>query len=149
MNLKKIAGMCKNAGSFHVTNIVNDAGEVTDQWVILGPAAYRVDNMGLTANMLARFAGIKNRLPEEMILGQLMEECADLIQAAHKVIRSRQAINRPHGDCDYVAALEEEIADVMLCVAQLSCIDGDKIESWIISKEARWKQRLREEGKEC
>lgn len=39
MNLKKIAGMCKSAGSFHVTNIVNDAGEVTDQWVILGPAA--------------------------------------------------------------------------------------------------------------
>ena len=38
MNLKKIAGMCKSAGSFHVTNIVNDAGEVTDQWVILGPA---------------------------------------------------------------------------------------------------------------
>ena len=46
MNLKKIAGMCKSAGSFHVTNVVNDGGEVTDQWVILGPAAYRVDNMG-------------------------------------------------------------------------------------------------------
>lgn len=30
MNLKKIAGMCKSAGSFHVTNIVNDDGEVTD-----------------------------------------------------------------------------------------------------------------------
>ena len=60
MNLKKIAGMCKTAGSFYVTNIVNDDGEVTDQWVILGPAAYRVGNMGLTANMLARFAGIKD-----------------------------------------------------------------------------------------
>ena len=92
---------------------------------------------------------INANLSEEQILGQLMEECAELIQAAHKVIRSRQPVNRPYGDCDYVAALEEEIADVMLCVAQLSCIDGDKIESWIISKEARWKQRLREEGKEC
>lgn len=61
MNLKKIAGMCKSAGSFHVTNVVNDGGEVTDQWVILGPAAYRVDNMGLTANMLARFAGHQGR----------------------------------------------------------------------------------------
>lgn len=89
---------------------------------------------------------IKNRLSEEMILGQLMEECAELIQAAHKVIRSRQAVNRPHGDCDYVAALEEEIADVMLCVMQLSCIDGDKIESWIIAKENRWERRLREEN---
>ncbi len=57
MNLKKIAGMCKSAGSFHVTNIVNDDGEVTDQWVILGPAAYRVDNMGLTATMLAPLEG--------------------------------------------------------------------------------------------
>ena len=92
---------------------------------------------------------IKNRLSEEMILGQLMEECAELIQVAHKVIRSRQVVNRPHGDCDYVAALEEEIADVMLCVSKLSCIDGDKIGSWIISKEARWEQRLGEEGKEC
>ena len=60
MNLKKIAGMCKSAGSFHVTNIVNSDGEITDQWVILGPASYRVDNMGITANMLARFAGIKD-----------------------------------------------------------------------------------------
>lgn len=92
---------------------------------------------------------INEILTEEQILGQLMEECAELIQAAHKVIRSRQAVNRPHGDCDYVAALEEEIADVMLCVMQLSCIDGDKIESWIIAKENRWEQRLREEGKEC
>lgn len=29
---------------------------------------------------------IKSRLSEEMILGQLMEECAELIKAAHKVI---------------------------------------------------------------
>lgn len=92
---------------------------------------------------------INDHLSEEQILGQLMEECAELIQAAHKVIRSQQAVNRPHGGCDYIANLEEEIADVMLCVAQLSCIDGDKIESWIISKEARWEQRLREEAKGC
>ncbi len=92
---------------------------------------------------------INSHLAEEQILGQLMEECAELIQAAHKIIRQRQGVNLPHTDHPLVDDLEEEIADVMLCVMQLSCIDGDKIESWIISKEARWEQRLREEGKEC
>lgn len=77
MNLKKIAGMCKSAGSFHVTNIVNDAGEVTDQWVILGPAAYRVDNMGLTATMLARFAGIKDTQMDGYFLQDESREEAD------------------------------------------------------------------------
>lgn len=92
---------------------------------------------------------INSHLAEEQILGQLMEECAELIQAAHKIIRQRQGVNLPHTDHPLVDDLEEEIADVMLCVSKLSCIDGDKIESWIISKEARWEQRLREEGKEC
>lgn len=77
MNLKKIAGMCKSAGSFRVTNIVNDAGEVTDQWVILGPAAYRVDNMGLTANMLARFAGIKDVQLDSYVLQDESREEVD------------------------------------------------------------------------
>ena len=77
MNLKKIAGMCKSAGSFHVTNVVNDAGEVTDQWVILDPAAYRVDNMGLTANMLARFAGIKDTQLDSYFLNDETREEAD------------------------------------------------------------------------
>lgn len=92
---------------------------------------------------------INDHMTEEQILGQLMEECAELIQAAHKVIRSRQPVNRPHGGCDYVAALEEEIADVILCTALLSSVDGNKIGRWIIAKENRWEQRLREEGKEC
>ena len=89
---------------------------------------------------------IKSRLSEEMILGQLMEECAELIKAAHKVIRERQGVNLPHIAHPAVEDLEEEIADVMLCVSLLSGIDGDRIESWIISKENRWERRLREEN---
>ena len=89
---------------------------------------------------------IKSRLSEEMILGQLMEECAELIKAAHKVIREHQGVNLPHIDHSAVEDLEEEIADVMLCVSLLSCVDGDKIESWIISKENRWERRLKEES---
>lgn len=92
---------------------------------------------------------INDHLTEEQILGQLMEECAELIQAAHKVIRSRQAVNRPHGGCDYIASLEEEIADVILCTALLSSVDGNKIGRWIAYKADRWEKRLREEAKGC
>ena len=91
MNLKKIAGMCKSAGSFHVTNIVNDAGEVTDQWVILGPAAYRVDNMGLTANMLARFAGIKDTQLDSYFLNDETREEADWMRDYPKHTPSQEA----------------------------------------------------------
>lgn len=90
MNLKKIAGMCKSAGSFHVTNIVNDAGEVTDQWVILGPAAYRVDNMGLTANMLARFAGIKDSQLSSYVLKDESQEEMDWMRDYPRSIPSQE-----------------------------------------------------------
>lgn len=92
---------------------------------------------------------INANLSEEQILGQLMEECAELIQAAHKVIRDRQGVNKPHGGCDYIASLEEEIADVILCTALLSSVDGNKIGRWIAYKADRWEKRLREEAKEC
>ena len=55
-------------------------------------------------------------------------------------------MNLPHIDHPAVEDLEEEIADVMLCVSLLSGIDGDRIESWIMSKENRWERRLREEN---
>lgn len=88
---------------------------------------------------------IKERLPEEMILGQLMEECAELAQAAHKIIRQRQGVNLPHGDHDFVADLNEEIADVMLCALLVENTDWNEIEKIMIEKYARWDKRLREE----
>ena len=90
MNLKKIAGMCKTAGSFYVTNIVNDDGEVTDQWVILGPAAYRVGNMGLTANMLARFAGIKDTQLSSYVLKDESQEEMDWMRDYPRSIPSQE-----------------------------------------------------------
>ena len=100
MNLKKIAGMCKSAGSFHVTNVVNDAGEVTDQWVILGPAAYRVDNMGLTANMLARFAGIKEDQMDGYFLKDETREEADWMRDFPKQRKDMEATpGNPGPDC--------------------------------------------------
>ena len=97
MNLKKIAGMCKSAGSFHVTNIVNDAGEVTDQWVILGPAAYRVDNMGLTANMLARFAGIKDTQLNSYFLNDETREEADWMRDFPKQRKDMETVRATLG----------------------------------------------------
>lgn len=92
---------------------------------------------------------IKNRLSEEMILGQLMEECAELIQAAHKIIRQRQGVNLPHSDRDLAATLNEEIGDLLLCINCLEIVNWELISSTVAFKRERWIQRLQEEaGKE-
>lgn len=85
---------------------------------------------------------IKDHLPEEMILGQLMEECAELSQAAHKIIRLQQGVNLPHGDHDFIAELNEELADVLLCAALLDCVDWDKVSGIMDEKCFRWGKRL-------
>ena len=90
MNLKKIAEMCKSAGNFCVTNIVNSDGEITDQWVILGPASYRVDNMGITANMLARFAGIKDVQLDNYVLQDESREEVDWMRDYPRSIPSQE-----------------------------------------------------------
>lgn len=90
MNLKKITGMCKNAGIFRVMNIVNSDGEVTDQWAMLGPAAYRVGNMGLTVNMLARFAGIKDTQLDSYFLNDEAREEADWMRDYPRSIPSQE-----------------------------------------------------------
>ena len=89
---------------------------------------------------------ISEILTEEQILGQLMEERAELIQAAHKVIRERQGVNRPHGDCDYIAQVEEEAADVIACISQLSSVSIENIDRICDEKLERWEKRLNEEG---
>ena len=63
MNLKKVVALCKNAKKFHVINIVSsDRPErtVTNQWIMLGPAAYQIGNSGFTSQMLAQVAGVEN-----------------------------------------------------------------------------------------
>lgn len=90
--------------------------------------------------------GIDEILTEEQILGQLMEECAELIQAAHKVVRERQGVNRPHGGGNYIAQVEEEAADVIACISQLSSVSIETIDRICDEKLARWEKRLNEEG---
>ena len=89
---------------------------------------------------------INEILTEEQILGQLMEECAELIQAAHKVIREHQGVNRPHGGGNYIVQLEEEAADVIACISQLSSVSIENIDLICDEKLERWERRLNEEG---
>ena len=89
---------------------------------------------------------INEILTEEQILGQLMEECAELIQAAHKVIRERQGVNKPHGGGNYIAQVEEEAADVIACISQLPSVSIETIDRICDEKLERWKKRLNEEG---
>ena len=78
MNLKKIAGMCKRAGIFHITGPIVDESGTQDQWVMLGGAAYHIGQMGLTAYTLARLAGIKDGQTDEYLLrDERMEETPD------------------------------------------------------------------------
>lgn len=64
-----------------------------------------------------------------------MEECAELIQAISKCLRSKEIVPmtvREH--------LIEEMADVSICLDQLKvmyCIDDYEIDSWKKMKEER------------
>lgn len=68
-----------------------------------------------------------------------MEECAELIQAISKCLRSKDIVPikvREH--------LIEEIADVLICIEQLKVmysIDDYEIESWKMMKEDRLMKR--------
>ena len=90
---------------------------------------------------------IKKILPERMILGQLMEECAELSQVAHKIIRILQGVNIPHGNRVYADDLNEELADVLACVSMLDFVNWDLVERIKKEKIARWASRLQEEVK--
>ncbi len=91
---------------------------------------------------------INELLTEEQILGHLIEECAELIQAAHKIIREKQGADKPCGSGDYIAQLEEETADVIVCVQNLPGVKMDNIEYMVNQKELRWENCLNEEGKQ-
>lgn len=72
------------------------------------------------------------------------EECAELIQALSKVKR--------YGlDGDYKDNLQEEIADVLICISELlslGYIDMEKVEEWHKYKVDREIRRAKERRKE-
>ena len=81
-------------------------------------------------------------LPEKERLIQLSEECAELCQAAIKVVR---AINgqTPVSEEEARKNMEEEIADVVVCIGVLcSDVMVEAIKEQIRFKVKRWEDRI-------
>lgn len=82
------------------------------------------------------------------LLEQLAEESAELAQAALKMaskIRNESPTPKSRADC--VANLQEEIADVELCISILPAALNDPAEvgRTMSAKHRRWNERLHDE----
>lgn len=92
-----------------------------------------------------RFLYIKSRLGEKELLGQLIEESAELIQASRKLCRFLEGVSLPNRSViECQENFVEEIADVLLTMELLD-IDMEKVNEWMESKAKRWEFRLRTE----
>lgn len=89
---------------------------------------------------------IQQQLTAEELLAQLAEECAELSQAALKLIRARTGRNpTPRTILECTENLAEEMADVVLCIGLVAdeCgMDVGAIEVIGDEKAARWAKRL-------
>lgn len=97
-----------------------------------------LDYKALEIDSVARTNG------NDLTLTIASEECAELIQALSKVKRY------PLKD-EYKDNLQEEVADVIICIEELislGYIDIDKVEEWHTYKVNREIERAREK-KEC
>lgn len=89
---------------------------------------------------------IQQHLTAEELLAQLAEECAELSQAALKLIRARTGRNQtPKTVRECVESLAEEMADVSICaclVMDACCVDRAQTETILEQKAERWAKRL-------
>lgn len=87
---------------------------------------------------------IKQHLPQDELLAQLAEECAELSQAALKLRRALTGINPTPVTADEARwNLVEEVADVYNVLGLLlDTEDNAEIYSIIRRKKARWLNRL-------
>ena len=87
---------------------------------------------------------IKQHLPQEELLTQLAEECAELSQAALKLRRALTGINPTPMTADEARRnLVEEAADVYNVLGLLlDAEDNAKIYDIIRKKKTRWVKRL-------
>ena len=92
---------------------------------------------------------IKQHLPQDELLAQLAEECAELSQAALKLRRALTGINPTPVTADEARRnLVEEAADVYNVLGLLlDAEDNAEIYGIIRKKKARWVKRL--EGNEA
>ena len=81
-------------------------------------------------------------LPENIRLIQLAEECAELSQAALKLVRALDG-DTPVSEIECRKNVIEEMADVNLCMMVLTTEpDRMAIEAVMRGKATRWKNRL-------
>lgn len=98
---------------------------------------------------------IREMLDKTEILAQLAEEAAELAQAALKLRRAIDGKNpTPKSIAECEVALDEEIADVELCLCLLGFASDEHINTQsliMFHKEVRWLSRIREikEESEC
>lgn len=86
---------------------------------------------------------IPDLLPPWEILAQLAEECMELGQAALKVRRCLDDLNPTRMSyVEAVAHLNEEWADVLLTIRQLSLIDEGRVYAVMKEKHERWLNSL-------
>ena len=84
-------------------------------------------------------------LPQDEILIQLAEEAAELSQAALKMRRVLDGKNpTPVGYAQALKDLNEEIADVTLCIDLIGCVNFSQVNSTRAWKLKRWISRLLE-----
>lgn len=80
-------------------------------------------------------------------LEQLAEECAELGKASLKMARKLRDENpTPLTKEEILENLNEEMADVMLCITnfiEYGLITYSSIDSVMMKKEKRWKERLK------
>lgn len=85
-----------------------------------------------------------DKLGVEELLGQLTEECGELVQAAQKVRRARKGTT-PMSLDDALAKLIEECADVLLCIDSLTIVGQvDPVGIQFVGqyKNDRWYRRV-------
>lgn len=87
---------------------------------------------------------IKQHLPQDELLAQLAEECAELSQAALKLRRALTGINPTPVTADEARKnLVEETADVYNVLGLLlDAVENAEIYDIIQRKKARWVKRL-------
>lgn len=95
---------------------------------------------------------IVERIGESAFLEQLAEECSELAQAALKTARKYRGENpTPKTIDECYDALQEEIADVMLCVTEYLDCKGPDYRNCVmlmkLKKHERWERRLKEVGR--
>lgn len=92
---------------------------------------------------------IIEKIGEPAVLEQLAEECSELTQAALKYARKQRGENpTPKSFDECYDALQEEMADVMLCMeAYMENHSNDfymEVATIKDEKKARWEQRIKE-----